>query len=454
MTALLSTTVAYQLNASMLSPALETMARQLNTTEGAVGLSQTVFFTLAALFSLFLPRFSDIAGRRRVLCWALGITAVGSIICALASNVDVLLLGRAIQGVAGPVIQIALLILRVEIKDAKKYGVMLGIVTAVNGGIAGVDAIAGGFLVTHAGFRSIFWVIAVVAVISVLLVKRNTLESKPSAGTKMDWFGVIPLVISVAALLVGLNNAGRVAEANWRLVAVCVLVAIVAFAFFFLIEKHRKHPLVAPKYLCRRATWSLLLTTTLTLTGVYAAVYGVITSFVQNGSAGFGLRADVTSLVILTPFAIVGWIVGPLSGRLGPILGYRRVMRYGLIACIVALLVAGTVGLRSLWVLIVCVIVLGIAYVGTANIMLNGLGIFLSPPDNPGFLPGMNAGAFNLGAGLSFAVLTAIQVSGTPGGSSSSSGYSTAIVAGAAITGVALAVSFLVPKPPGDAEVG
>ena len=50
-------------------------------------------------------------------------------------------------------------------------------------------------------------------------------------------------------------------------------------------------------------------------------------------------------------------------------------------------------------------VLLGIMYAGTVNIMLNGLGVVLSPAGNPGFLPGMNAGAFNLGAGLSFLVL-------------------------------------------------
>ena len=53
--------------------------------------------------------------------------------------------------------------------------------------------------------------------------------------------------------------------------------------------------------------------------------------------------------------------------------------------------------------------VLGLSYAGTANIMLNGLGIVLSPEDNPGYLPGLNAGAFNLGAGLSYAILYGVQ---------------------------------------------
>ena len=64
MVALLAACVAFQLNASMLSPALVTMGEELNTDQAVIGLSQTWFFTAAALVSLFLPRLSDIVGRK------------------------------------------------------------------------------------------------------------------------------------------------------------------------------------------------------------------------------------------------------------------------------------------------------------------------------------------------------------------------------------------------------
>ncbi|MEO8284575.1 MAG: MFS transporter, partial [Pseudarthrobacter sp.] len=67
MVALLAACVAFQLNASMLSPALVTMGEELNTDQATIGLSQTWFFTAAALFSLFLPRLSDIIGRKKIL---------------------------------------------------------------------------------------------------------------------------------------------------------------------------------------------------------------------------------------------------------------------------------------------------------------------------------------------------------------------------------------------------
>jgi predicted MFS family arabinose efflux permease len=52
MTALLSACVAFQLNASMMSAVLPTMAKELNTDEVAVGLSQTAFFTSGAIFGV------------------------------------------------------------------------------------------------------------------------------------------------------------------------------------------------------------------------------------------------------------------------------------------------------------------------------------------------------------------------------------------------------------------
>lgn len=65
MVALLVAIFAFQLNASMLSPALTTMERELATSSTNIALSQTVFFTAAALFSLFLPRLADMMGRKK-----------------------------------------------------------------------------------------------------------------------------------------------------------------------------------------------------------------------------------------------------------------------------------------------------------------------------------------------------------------------------------------------------
>ena len=190
MAALLAACVAFQLNASMLSPALASIEEELGATAAEVGLTQTAFFTSAALFSLFLPRLGDLVGRKRVLACMVGLMTVGCVIAALAPNIPVLFVGRVVQGVSGPVVPLCLIMLRHEVREPKRYGTLMGVVTAVNGGVAGVDALAGGYLAEQYGFHSVFWAMAAVAVVATVLVPLLAPESRAQATGRMDWLGV------------------------------------------------------------------------------------------------------------------------------------------------------------------------------------------------------------------------------------------------------------------------
>ncbi|WP_438356843.1 uridine transporter UriT [Arthrobacter koreensis] len=447
MAALLAACVAFQLNASMLSPALVTIEEELNTTSAAVGLTQTAFFTAAALFSLFLPRLGDIIGRKKVLAGMLIVLTIGSVVAALAPSIEVLFVARLIQGVSGPVVPLTLIMLRVEIRDAKLYGTLMGVITAVNGGIAGVDAIAGGYLAQNHGFASVFWAMAAVGAVATALLLFLAPESTAEKKEKMDWVGVVPLVISVGTLLTAFNEAGKLADANWPLVIGLIVVAVVAFAVFWKVENRTEQPLVATYLLKQRSTWALLLTTLLTMTGVFAVMNGIIPALAQDGVIGFGMGAEESAWWTLTPYAIAGLIVGPIAGRLAATLGYGKVLRIGMIGSVIGLtLVLLVVGSDSKLGLLGVSVLIGITYAGIGNIMLNGLGIVLSPKENPGFLPGLNAGAFNLGAGLSFAVIYAVKTATTPA-DGGAGGYYGGIVAGLVILVLALAASFLIPKP-------
>jgi MFS family permease len=452
MAALLSACVAFQLNASMLSPALASIEEELDATAAEVGLTQTAFFTAAALFSLFLPRLGDLVGRKRVLASIVGLMTVGCVIAALAPNIPVLFVGRVLQGVSGPVVPLCLIMLRHEVREPKRYGTLMGIVTAVNGGVAGIDALAGGYLAEEHGFHSVFWAMAAVAVAATLLVVLLAPESSAPSTGRMDWVGVACLVVSVGAMLIALNEAGKLGEANWFLIAVLVVVSVVMFVAFWRVEDRGTHPLVETRHLRQRGTWALLLTTMLTMTGVFAVMNGLLPSLVQDGDASLGLSASEAAWWTLTPYALAGLAMGPVAGRLASTIGYRTILRVGMVGTVIGVLaLALTSGATTRLLVLLLSIAVGATYAGTVNIMLNGLGIVLSPKENPGFLPGLNAGAFNLGAGLSFAALYAVSTALTPDDPTSTAGYAAGMLAGAAILCIALAASFLIPRP-ADAE--
>jgi hypothetical protein len=263
------------------------------------------------------------------------------------------------------------------------------------------------------------------------------------------------IVVAVGALLTALNEGsklvGAFAPGTLLLAIGLVVVAAVAFYCFWTVEKRAKQPMVETVHLRQRSTWAPLLTTTLTMTGIFAVINGIVPAYVQAADPGFGIGPTEMSLIILTPYALLGWLVGPISGRLAPVLGYTKVLRIGMVGSIAALAIIAFFGLSSLPMMIAGTVLLGIMYAGTVNIMLNGLGVVLSPAGNPGFLPGMNAGAFNLGAGLSFLVLPAVLVATSALGDAKAS-YLSVVVTGLVITVAAFAASLLIPKPV-EAEV-
>lgn len=452
MTALLVACFAFQLNASMLSPALRLMAKELKTTDDVIGLTQTVFFTAAALFSLFLPRLGDMIGRRKLLTGMMALTAVGCALSALAGmtgSVALLFVGRVIQGVAGPTVPVCLIMLRVAVPDPKRYGTLLGVITAVNGGIAGVDALAGGWLAQNFGFGSVFWTMAVIAVLAAVAVAFLTDESLVPGDHRMDWSGTIALVVAVGALLTIFNELAKLSNANFWLVAGLFLLAALSAVAFWIQEDRTSQPLVATVYLKSRSTWALLLTTTLTMTGVFAVMNGLVPGLAQDTDYGPGLSPDVVSFWTLTPYAIAGLLMGPVSGTLAGRFGYRKVLRVGLLGTVLGLGAILVISPSATPVLLLAVnVFVGITYAGMSNIMLNGLGVVLSPSDNPGYLPGLNAGAFNLGAGISFAILPAVSVELGSG----LDGFQGAVITGLVLLALAFASSLLIPAPAVEKE--
>ena len=452
MTALLVACFAFQLNASMLSPALRVMAKELKTTDDVIGLTQTVFFTAAALFSLFLPRLGDMIGRRKLLTGMMALTAVGCVLSALAGmtgSVELLFVGRVIQGVAGPTVPVCLIMLRVAVPDPKRYGTLLGVITAVNGGIAGVDALAGGWLAQNFGFGSVFWTMAVIAALAAVAVAFLTDESLVPGDHRMDWSGTIALVVAVGALLTIFKELAKLSNANFWLVAGLFLLAALSAAAFWIQEDRTSQPLVATVYLRSRSTWALLLTTTLTMTGVFAVMNGLVPGLAQDTDYGPGLSPDVVSFWTLTPYAIAGLLMGPVSGTLAGRFGYRKVLRVGLLGTVIGLGAIFVISPSATPVLLLAVnVFVGITYAGMSNIMLNGLGVVLSPSDNPGYLPGLNAGAFNLGAGISFAILPAVSVALGSG----LDGFQGAVITGLVLLALAFASSLLIPAPAVEKE--
>lgn len=438
--------VAFQLNATMLNPAVEQMQSELSATTAQIGFSTAFFFLSKAVFQIFMPRLSDMVGRRRIMTISLAVLAVGTLIAMFAPTIGWLYLGRAIQGVCGPVFTVALLILREASRSEKEYGTKLGVVIAINGGVAGLDVILGGWLADNWGFRSIFGFTLIITLLALFATRKWIPESAPSRGQRMDWLGVFFIAIFFVGLswVVG-GDPFMPFPSVWT--AVYGVITVLSIVAFVIHERRAAHPLIPADQLGNRAIWAMPLTTILTLTGIMAVVNLVVPSYTQNATAGWGMTATTASLLFMTPFAMVGWLVGPFAGRLAGSVGYKRLLQIGLVSSVAVLALLALFGLHNQWVFGILIFLLGVTYAGTTNVMLNGLGIILSPKSAPGLLPGLNGASFGIGAGLSFTILGRLVTEGSPIGSDSAAGYQSALWVSVGIVVLAMLATIFLPTP-------
>ncbi|MWK37893.1 MFS transporter [Actinomadura sp. J1-007] len=438
--ALLLGVIAYQLNASMVTPALPEMARTLNSSLGAISHVSSLFFLAGAIAGVVFSRLSDFTGRRKTLLTVLGLTCVGTLLCALAPSLPVLLAGRVLQGLSSAAFQIAYVILN-ERLSARVFGTALGVVTAINGGVGGLDGYLGGLLSDHLGFRAIFAAILLVgAAATVCVAMVVPADARPVTRGRMDWWGSAALSIALVCLTYGVSHGSTDGWTRpWTLAY--AIGAVVFFAVFAAVERRTATPLIAIEHLRSRRIWPVIATTVLALTGVFAVINFTVIVLSQDAHAGFGLTASRSALLYLTPAAVIGVVAAPLSGWLAGRTGWIPMLRVGLVLC-VATLTLIAVFPQHRWIVFAAVAVLGVFYNGLVLTTLNGLGVTQSPKEAPAALPGLNGAAFGFGAGLGIGVVAPFAADATIGG------YTAALCISIGITALALVASLcIVPTP-------
>lgn len=432
--------IAFQLNASMITPALPDMARTLGADIDAVSQVSSLFFLAGAVGGVLLARWSDFIGRKRGLLIVLGILSVGTVLCLVAPNLQILLVGRVLQGASSAAFQLSYVILN-ESLTKKMFATMLGVLTAINGGVGGVDGWIGGLLTDAFGYRSLFVVIFIVGILALLCVWLTAPKDTGAASTgKMDWWGAAALSAGLICLTYFVSTGGA---QGWAAPLTLTFLAgtLVAFIVFVQVEKRRATPLIAIQHLKSRRVWPVIATTVLTLSSVFAVINFTVVMLSQDTTVGFGLNAATSALMFLAPPALIGLAAAPFAGWLSARVGWISVLRVGLVICLAALVVI-TLFPQSQWIVFAMIAVLGIAYNGLVLTTTNGLGVLQSPAEAPSALPSMNSAAFGIGASLGIAIVAPFVASGGIGG------FTLALWVSVGITVLALVASFILRAAP------
>ena len=165
----------------MYLPALPDIGRSLNAPVGAVQWSLTTFFLSLGFGQLLYGPVSDMVGRKLPLYGGMALFLVASVGCALASSIETLLAWRLLQGLgaaAGMAIPRAVVRDLYTGSDAARLMSLLMLVFSVSPILA---PLAGSGVIAVAGWRGVFWSVALAAVVGLVLVATKLQETRPAA---------------------------------------------------------------------------------------------------------------------------------------------------------------------------------------------------------------------------------------------------------------------------------
>jgi DHA1 family bicyclomycin/chloramphenicol resistance-like MFS transporter len=165
----------------MYLPALPAIGASLHADIGAVQASLMVFFIALGAGQLIYGPLSDMLGRKTPLYFGLALFALASVGCALATDVHTLVALRFIEGLgaaAGMAIPRAVVRDLHTGTDAARLMSLLMLVFSISPILA---PLAGSVAIALAGWRSVFWTVALCAVAGMILMATSLRETRPPA---------------------------------------------------------------------------------------------------------------------------------------------------------------------------------------------------------------------------------------------------------------------------------
>ncbi|MDT0351367.1 MFS transporter [Pseudonocardia sp. DSM 45834] len=330
------------LDGTVVNVALERIGTDLGASFG--GLQWTVNAYTLTLASLILlgGSLGDRYGRRRVFVTGVVWFAVASLLCGLAPNLELLIAGRALQGVGGALLtpgSLALISASFRGPDrAAAVGAWSGL-----GGIAGaVGPFLGGWLVEWS-WRAVFLINLPLATLVVVVALRHVPESRdPDAAPGLDVPGTVLAAAALAALTWSLTALGADGAAPVPLVVLAA--GLAALAAFVAVEHRSPHPLVPPRLFADREFTAANIATLL----VYGALGVVFLLLVLHLQVVAGFSPTFAGAALL-PVTVIMLVFSARAGALAQRIGPRLPMTVGPLVSAAGLLLLRRIGPGASW---------------------------------------------------------------------------------------------------------
>src|SRR5688572_15174078 len=196
------------LDGTILASALPSIGREFGEVHNLPWLITAYLIANTTVTTLY-GKISDIHGRRATLLISISLYMLGSLVCALAPNMFVLILGRVLHGLGGGGLTSTGMVVLGDIAAPRDRGKYYGYFSATYTTAGACGPALGGFLAEYLHWSVIFWInipMGIVALtLALTLLKRLPRHEQPH---KLDFLGAFLIMTASVAFMLALSMGG------------------------------------------------------------------------------------------------------------------------------------------------------------------------------------------------------------------------------------------------------
>jgi EmrB/QacA subfamily drug resistance transporter len=289
---------------------------------GQQWVSNAYLLTLGSLI-LVAGSLGDLYGERRIFSLGVGGFGAVSVLCAVAPTIEVLIVGRALQGVFGALLTPSALAVIIAAFPADERGGAIGSWTAWSGIAMVIGPLAGGWLVDTASWRWIFAINVPFVALTLALVAVAVPKAPGRRDVRLDWLGALLTVLGLAGPVLALIRQPVVGWGSPEVWATG-LGGLVLLGVFVAHERRTPMPML-PLELFKRRNFSFGNVQTFAMYGGLGAMFFFLTLFLQQVAGYEALEAGIATI----PTTLVMFALSKRAGRLADRFGPRLFMGVG-----------------------------------------------------------------------------------------------------------------------------
>ncbi|HXQ18374.1 MAG TPA: MFS transporter [Acidimicrobiales bacterium] len=392
------------LDTTMVSVVLANVQNDLHT--GVIGLQWVVngYALVFASLMLTFGTLGDVFGRKKIMLGGVAVFCAGSVIGAVAPDVQVLIAGRVVMGLGAAASEPGTLsMIRHIYPDRQERARALGVWAAVSGLGLALGPVIGGALAGVWSWRAVFWFNLFFGLVALVLAAWVLPESSDPTKRRVDLPGFLLSAIALAAASVAVIAGETAGYASGWIDALFAL-ALVATVGFIVFERRAANPVLNVGYFKRPAFAG----SNFVAFSIYFSTFAIF-FFVALYLEEVGTSSPYTVAVDFVPMAVGLVLTGWLAGRWVAARGPRLPMFCGCVLAGAGVLLTDArltpnSGLASIgWTMALA----GIGF-GMAIVPVTTSALAVIPPENSGMAASMTNTSRVLGAVAGVAVLGSV----------------------------------------------